>query len=82
VRDLLFGWRKTLSKVLPGRITPLNQPYFLHSTPSLNLLFARDRVTNVRKLFAMHQPEDFVSRGKSRDESLPVFNHPALEVVG
>jgi hypothetical protein len=30
----------------------------------------------------MDQPEDLVSGGKSRDESLSVFNHPALEVVG
>jgi hypothetical protein len=30
----------------------------------------------------MDQPEDFVSESKSRDESLPVFDHPALEIVG
>jgi hypothetical protein len=30
----------------------------------------------------MDQPEDFVSGSKSRDESLPGFNHPALEIVG
>jgi hypothetical protein len=82
VRDLLFGWRKTLRKVLPGRIFPLYQPDFLFSAPPLDLLFARYRVTNVRKLFAMNKPGDFVSGGKSRDESLPVFDHPPLEVVG
>jgi hypothetical protein len=82
VRDLLFGWRKTLRKVLPRRIVPLNQPDFLFSPPPLDLFFARDRVTNVSKLFAMNKPKDIVSRGKSRDEPLPVFNHPPLQVVG
>ncbi len=82
VRDLLFGWRKTLRKVLPGRIFPFNQPDFLFSAPPLDLFFTRDRVTNVRKLFAMNKPEDFVSGGKTKDESLPVFYHPAPEVVG
>ncbi len=82
VRDLLFGRRKTHRKVLPGRIILLNQPDFLFPAPPLDFLFARDRVANVRKLFAMNKPEDSVSGCKSRDESLPVFNHPALEVIG
>jgi hypothetical protein len=78
VRDLLFAWRKTLRKVPPGRIVPFNQPDFLFSPPPLDFLFARDCVANVRKLFAMDEPEDFVSGDKSRDEPLPVFNHPSL----
>jgi hypothetical protein len=82
VRDLLFGRRKILRQILPRWVISFNKPNLLLAAPALDFYLACNGITNVRKRFAMDQPEDFVSGGKSRDESLPVFNHPALEVVG
>jgi hypothetical protein len=67
---------------VPSGIIPLNQPELLFTAPSLDLLFARDRVANVRELFAMDQSEDFVSECETWDKSLAMFNHATLEVVG
>jgi hypothetical protein len=75
-------WRKTFREILPGGIISLNEPNFLFSAPSLDFLFARDRDANVPKRFPMNQPEDFVLGREPRDESVPVFQHPALDIVG
>src|SRR5579864_5328028 len=77
-----FHGRKILCEILPSGIVPLNKPDLLFAPPPLDFLFAGDRVANIRELFAMDQPENPVSGGESWDESLPVFNHPALEVIG
>lgn len=60
---------------------PVQLAKFSFPSPSLDFLLARDRRANVPKLLSMHQPQNPVSRCKPRNEALPMFNHPALDIV-
>jgi len=78
----LFDGCETFRQILPSGIILLNQSVLLFAAPTLDLFFASDRVTKIRKRFAMDQPENLVSGCEPGCKSAPMLNHPALEVVG
>src|SRR6516164_2700699 len=55
-----------LTQVHPCWISRLDQSNLLRAAPRLNLLFARDRGTNVAEVFVVHQPAHVVRGGKAR----------------
>jgi hypothetical protein len=66
-------------EVFPRRISRFYQRDFLRPHPSLDLLFPRNRATNVPMLFPIHEPLHVVLRRKSLDQLLPMLNRSSRQ---
>src|SRR6266508_6826159 len=79
----ILPWRRepALRYVLPGRVASLDQPDSSRARPGLYLLLARNGVTDVRKLFEVHEPRDAVPAGETGSEALFVFVDAPCQVI-
>src|SRR5213080_387201 len=84
------GWRSSweawllepaICQVFPGRVVLFEQAHLPCTTPTFDLLFPGNRVTNVRELLKVDQPSDVVRSRKAGGEAALVLIHPPDDVV-
>ena len=71
-----------IRKLVPIGIDGFYQPIFLFPFPTLYLLFSCNRGSYIVKRFKINQFVNVVSFGKSFDQSILVFKHATLQIIG
>ena len=70
------------AKIRPPGIERLNQRDLLASAPALELLLARNRISNSVVRLKVNQPIEMISLRKTRMGALLMLASPVVEVIG